>query len=334
LSLPFAGACNRATRPLTPADAAWQPPAALSAYGLFLGDGSTQEPAPGVLPYDVNTPLFSDYAVKFRFFRLPPGTHADYHDSDVFAFPVGTVLVKTFAYPHDLRDPAGGRTLVETRLLIHRPDGWIGLPYVWNQAQTEATLRATGGARNVRWQDADGRDRALEYLVPNVNQCKSCHENRQVMAPIGPRARHLNRDGQLQHWAALGVLHGVSEHPPRLPVWNDPASGTLDQRARAWLEINCAHCHNPDGGAKNSGLDLRFTQAEPAKWGVWKTPVAAGRGSGGRSYGLVPGKPDESILLYRLQSTEPGVLMPELGRRLVDEEAVELVRAWIVSLKG
>src|SRR5207244_1098077 len=111
------------------------------AYGLFLGSGQTQEPAPGVIPYDINTPLFSDYATKYRFVRLPPGTQATYHDSEVFEFPVGTILVKTFAYLHDLTEPAQGGRLVETRLLIHRPDGWIGLPYVWNDDQTEAMLK-------------------------------------------------------------------------------------------------------------------------------------------------------------------------------------------------
>src|SRR5439155_9066023 len=102
----------------------WEPPEKLSAYGLFLGDGATQEPAAGVLPYDLNTPLFSDYALKYRFVALPPGASASYHASDVFAFPVGTILIKTFAYPNDGRDLALGRRLIETRLLIHRSEGW------------------------------------------------------------------------------------------------------------------------------------------------------------------------------------------------------------------
>jgi uncharacterized repeat protein (TIGR03806 family) len=312
--------CARSA-PLTPADAAWQPPEKLSAYGLFDGSGATQQPAGDVLPYDVNTPLFSDYAVKFRFLRLPPGTHAVYHDDEPFTLPVGAVLVKTFAYPP---------RLIETRLLVHRPNGWIGLPYVWNDEQTEAVLRPTGAVREVHWRDGE---QPLEYLVPNVNQCMSCHENERVMAPIGLRARHLNRDGQLARWKAAGVLRGLPADPPRLPVWDEPSTGSLDARARAWLEINCAHCHNPRGPAKQSGLDLQFAQSDRAKLGVWKTPVAAGRGSGGRSYGIVPGRPDESILVHRLESTEPGVLMPELGRRLVDREGVALVRAWVAAMK-
>jgi hypothetical protein len=116
-----------------------------------------------------------------------------------------------------------------------------------------------------------------------------------------------------------------------MAVWNDPATGTLEQQARAWLEMNCAHCHNPAGPARTSGLDLRYVQNDMAKFGFWKAPVAAGRGSGGRLYDIVPGKPDDSILMYRLESTEPGVMMPELGRRLVDRAGVALVREWIRS---
>lgn len=325
----------------TPADANWIVPLKLSEYGLFR-DGPAQEPADGVLPYDLNTPLFSDYATKLRFVRMPPGTSATYHESDVFSFPVGTVLVKTFAYPHDLKDPAKGRQLIETRLLVHRPEGWTGLPYMWNQEQTDATLRVGGGRTMVRWRHTDGGERSLEYFVPNFNQCLTCHEQQRVMGPIGPKARHLNKGfayanghaNQLDHWATAGILRGIpsGDAAPQAPVWNDPSTGTLDQRARAWLDINCAHCHNPAGSAKQSGLDLRVQQANPARWGVWKSPVAAGRGSGGRSFDIVPGKPDDSILLYRLQSTEPGVLMPELSRRLVDEEGIVLIRDWIAAL--
>jgi uncharacterized repeat protein (TIGR03806 family) len=334
--------CGRTTAVVTHPTGAWEPPQRLSSYGLFRGDAATQEPAEDVVPYDVNTPLFSDYAVKFRFVRLPAGASAAYRDSEVFDFPVGTVIVKTFAYPHDLRDPSRGRRLIETRLLIRRPEGWVGLPYVWNDEQTEATLQVVGGVREVRWVHTDGRERTNRYLVPNVNQCMGCHENNKVMAPIGPRARHLNRsyayaggsENQLVQWTRAGILTGAPppDEAPRAAVWNDPSTGSLDQRARAWLEINCAHCHNPDGPARTSGLDLMASQTNRFQGGVWKGPVAAGPGTGGRSHDIVPGKPEASILLYRLESTTPGIRMPELSRQLVDEEGVSLIREWVASL--
>jgi uncharacterized repeat protein (TIGR03806 family) len=338
LALVAAAGCAR-----PPAPPAEEPvPAKLSAYGLFQGDGSSQTPVEGVFPYEINTPLFSDYAAKYRFIRLPPGTSARYENSAVFEFPVGTIIAKTFAYANDERDRSRGQRLIETRLLIHKLDGWIGLPYVWNDDQTEATLEIAGDRKNVRWIHTDGRPRTLSYLVPNTNQCLGCHENRKVMQPIGPTARQLNRRfpypegaaNQLAHWTRLGVLQGAPEpeQAPRLAVWDDPATGSRDQRARAWLESNCAHCHNPDGPARTSGLDLRASQTEAARIGIWKTPIAAGRGTGGRSYDIVPGRPEASILMYRLESTEPGVMMPEISRRLVHEEGVALIREWIANL--
>lgn len=321
----------------------WEPHEKLSAYGLFQGNGSTQQPAAGVMPYDLNTPLFSDYTVKYRFLQLPPGTRAKYHATEAFEFPVGTVLAKTFAFLHDLRDPAKGQRLLETRLLVHRPEGWVGLPYLWNEAQTEATLEGIGGTRDVRWRHTDGKERSLNYIIPSKNQCMSCHENQRVMQVIGPKARYLNKtfaypdgiENQLARWQKAGLLTGVPDpaKAPRFPVWNDPTTGTLDERARAYLEVNCAHCHNPKGPARTSALDLLATQTDPTLWGLHKPPVAAGRGTGGRKFDIVPGKPDESILVYRMESTEPGVMMPELPRRMVDDEGVALIRAWITALK-
>ncbi|MGD9644762.1 MAG: SO2930 family diheme c-type cytochrome [Pirellulales bacterium] len=324
------------------------PPRQLSAFGMFVGNGASQEPAEGVIPYDLNTPLFSDYALKYRFVKLPAGTSAQYHDQDAFEFPVGTVIAKTFAYPADARDPAKGQRLIETRILKHEAEGWVGLPYIWNDEQTEATLAVAGATRNITWIDEAGQERKVDnYIIPNANQCKGCHKtDGQRILPIGPKARHLNRDfvyhaaggdlteNQLAHWQRAGALRGAPEPQaaPRVAVWNDPSTGSLDERARAWLDVNCAHCHNPQGPARNSGLDLQITQQDPFRWGVGKPPVAAGRGSAGGRYDIVPGKPDESILALRIASLEADVMMPELGKRLVHHEGVELVREWIASL--
>jgi uncharacterized repeat protein (TIGR03806 family) len=314
----------------------------LSQYGLFAGDPAAQIPAAGVIPYDLNSALFSDYADKYRFVKLPPGTHATYRDDDTFEFPIGTVIAKTFAFLKDAREPSQGRRLIETRILKREPDGWVGLPYIWNAAQTEATLDVAGDTFDVSWIHTDGRARTNNYIIPNVNQCKGCHKSGEEMMPIGPKARHLNRDfayrdgteNQLAHWSRLGALSGAPkpDRAPRLAVWDDPKSGALDARARAWLEINCAHCHNPAGPARSSGLDLMAAQRNPAVIGVNKPPVAAGIGSGGREYDIVPGQPDKSILVYRIASTHPGIMMPELGKRLVHEEGVALVRQWIAAM--
>ena len=218
----------------------------------------------------------------------------------------------------------------------HEENGWVGLPYVWNDAQTEATLDVAGDTADVSWIHTDGRVRTDNYIIPNANQCKGCHMAGETMQPIGPKARHLNRDfayqegteNQLTHWSRLGALAGAPNpaEAPRLAAWDDPKTGSLDARARAWLEINCAHCHNPVGPARNSGLDLLASQHTPTAFGIYKPPVAAGIGSGGLAYDIIPGQPDQSIMAYRIASTHPGVMMPELGKRLVHEEGVACAR--------
>lgn len=312
----------------------YRPPRRLSEWGLFEGNGSTQKPAPGVVAYDVNVPLFSDHADKHRFVRVPKGMSAKYAAEGPFEFPVGTVLVKTFAYDKDKRDPSKGERLLETRLLVRRPSGWIGLPYVWDEAQTEATLRYAGGAIDgVSWTHGDGSRRSLRYLIPNANQCKGCHESkgRGKMAPLGTTAANLNGRGQLEAWTKAGALSGAPAKAPAYPLWHD-AAAPVALKARAYLDVNCAHCHNPKGPADTAGLDLRFTQADPIKLGIGKPPVAAGIGTGGREFSVVPGHPEKSILLYRMESVEPGVMMPELGRRVADEEGIAVVREWIAGL--
>lgn len=334
----LASGCGRAS----PAPEVPAAPEKLSAYGLFTGNGATQEPVEGVIPYDLNTPLFSDYTSKHRFVKLPKGTSAKYSANESFDFPVGTIIAKTFAYPVDMRKPELGERLLETRILRHDAEGWVGLPYIWNADQTEALLDVAGGTVDVSWIHTDGSERKNNYIIPNANQCKGCHKQGETMTPLGPKARHLNRDfayadgaeNQLAHWTRTGALTGAPapDAAPRLAVWDDPHSGTLDERARAWLEINCAHCHNPAGPARNSGLDLLASQTNPTAWGFMKSPVAAGRGSGGLSYDIVPGKPEESILAFRTGSTDAGIMMPELGKRLVHEEGLALVREWIAAM--
>lgn len=307
----------------------------LSSYRLFE-DLPAQAPAPGVEPYELNSPLFSDYAEKYRFLWIPEGAAATWHDDESFAFPPGTILVKTFAYPRDLRDPGGARDLIETRLLLRHADRWEAASYVYDEDEREARLAIAGAVVDATWIHTDGQPRDNAFVVPDKNQCKNCHaELDDVLGALGPKARHLHRDGQLEAMIAAGRLTGAPDPAawPRSPVWDDPSDGTLDERARAWLEINCAHCHNPRGAARTSGLDLRAAQDTPFAFGVCKPPVAAGGGSGGRQYSIVPGEPDASILVYRLESSDPEVMMPELGRNLVHAESVALIRAWIEAME-
>jgi uncharacterized repeat protein (TIGR03806 family) len=310
-------------------------PKKLSAWCLFTGKPSELHPNQGVIPYDLNSPLFSDYATKYRFVWMPPGTSATYSATDSFEFPVGAILSKTFAYP----ESQGKQRLIETRLLVHGKTGWTPLPYVWNESQTEATLDVAADPTVVHWKEIK-----IDYVIPNQNQCKECHEKSKASIPIGPKARNLNKDynyvdgraNQLAYWTRIGYLKGAPspEQAPRATVWDDPASGTLDARAKTYLDINCAHCHNPAGSANTSGLYLNAGQMDPMRLGLCKVPVSAGHGAGDLLFDIVNGRPEESILIRRMDSDLPKVMMPELGRTLIHREGVALIREWIRSMQG
>ncbi|MEZ5870984.1 MAG: SO2930 family diheme c-type cytochrome [Nitratireductor sp.] len=315
-----------------------KPPKLLSEFGFFSGP-SANEVAKGVVSYDLVTPLFSDNAVKFRYVVLPDGKAARYDADEVFDFPVGTVLIKSFTFPADFREPDSGLKLIETRLLLRQEAGWVALAYVWNDDQSDAELKVAGKRLPVSFIDKGGNPVSFEYAVPNRNQCKGCHAINGEISPIGPKARNLNHTNhsgvnQLETWIANGMLDAAPDvaDMPAAADWLDE-SQTVEMRARTWLDVNCAHCHRREGAASNSGLFLTFGESEPVALGILKRPVAAGRGAGNAEYDIVPGKPDASILLNRVASVEPGVMMPELGRNLGDPGAVALLRAWILSLR-
>ncbi len=312
----------------------------LSDYNLFAGN-DPRGPATerGVL-YDLTTPLFSDYANKYRFAFVPEGETATYNAADVFDFPVGTIITKTFTF--DL--PGGGEQIVETRLLIHREAGWKALVYLWNEDETEAAFTPEGAAVAVDLLRTDGSEASIVYEVPDANQCAGCHTGfNDPMDVIGPKARLLNRPdpgdatgttNQLVTWHDLGILDVavVPENEPRLPVWDDPTDGTLAERARAYLESNCAHCHSPVGRAGFTSLWLQAAQPENFNLGICKHPIAAGPGSGGFTFDIVPGNPAESILVFRMDSAVPPIEMPELAKAIVHDEGVALMTDWIGSM--
>lgn len=295
-------------------------PRTLAEYGFFL-DGAGRVPDSRLIPYDLNTPLWSDGADKLRFIYFPEGAKATADGDGLLQFPIGTAIIKTFAFGE-----GEDQRYIETRLLLHRADGWVALPYRWNAEQTEATL-ALAGARLPITTPA-GED--ISYRIPNMNQCKACHSLDDAVIPIGPKARNLSPD-LLQRLADEGRLDLTPEVDHPLPRWNDQVADTA-ALARAYLDVNCAHCHQPGGGASNSGLDLRWEQDDAFAIGVRKPPVAAGRGAAGLLVSIEPGKPDASILVHRMNSNEPGVAMPELGRSSVDHKAIAIMREWIEGM--
>lgn len=323
----------------------------LDQYCMVSIEGGAVVPHQGVTPYDLNTPLFSDSAVKYRTVWMPKGTSATYRDTETFEFPVGAILTKSFGFRDDLRKASPLIHWVETRVFVRQAAGWKAVSYSWDDAQATATVNYGGAVVPLSWTDESGAAVSTGYLVPNGNQCIECHSlhdaaaNTDTTTPIGPKARNLNKlfhypagdENQLAHWTALGLLTGAPADlslAPRLAVWNDPSTGSLEGRARAYLEVNCAHCHSASGFARTTGLFLTADETRPSVLGVCKPPVAVGEGSGGFLYDVVPGDPDHSILAYRLASTRPSVIMPQISRSIVDPAGLQLVRDWITGLQG
>jgi uncharacterized repeat protein (TIGR03806 family) len=241
-------------------------PERLSEWRLFTATQPALVPNRRVLAYTLNTTLFSDYADKSRTVWMPPGTAAQYRADGVFAFPVGTILTKTFAF----RQKDGKERLIETRVIVQQENGWATLPYVWNREQTDAVLDTAPLTQPVRWMDAAGAEHSTDYEIPNVNQCAVCHQNG---LPLGPSARNLNHGNQLAEWVTAGYLKGVPAPSsiPRAPVWDDPRTASTAERASAYLEVNCNTCHR--AGTKAGKLDAskgpeiirRMESTDPAK---------------------------------------------------------------------
>jgi len=276
--------------------------------------------------YTLNTPLFSDYAHKLRTVWTPDGSMGKTNNEGIIDFPVGTVISKTFYYPINNKQSVrlieqvnslnhsvdlNNYRLIETRLLVKRETGWIGLPYVWNTEQTEATLQRFGDTLKLNGIDHQNNLQTFNYMVPDVNQCAACHQwdMSKGLQPIGLQTRHMQQTKPL------------------------PTQTLTVHKAREYLDINCSHCHNPKGPANTSGLHLESFRKLSTEVGLCKRPIAAGKGTGGRNFDIDPGNSENSIFTYRLESTDPASMMPELGRSLAHQEGIELVENWITSLE-
>jgi uncharacterized repeat protein (TIGR03806 family) len=235
-------------------------------------------------------------------------------------------------------------------------DKWDVFPYIWAEDGSDATLERNGEVRDISFIDVNGESRTSTYLIPQRNQCFECHEQKaetgeRYMSPIGPSARNLHRDyaypegssNQLAHLDDLGLLSG-------LPALDSVGAATdftetlaagisnlsveqLEVAARDYLHVNCASCHNPNGvSGISSQLFLNYDNQDEFHLGVCKHPGSAGQGGLDREYDIVPGSPEESILMYRLETEEVGAMMPLLGRSLRHADGAELIRDWIASM--
>lgn len=286
----------------------------LSDYHIFEGKPSALTPAAGFHLYELSTELFSDYADKQRLIKVPSGQRLTPQQDGLPDFPDGTILVKTFYYYHDKRDTSKGRQLIETRLEIKSGDRWNVGTYLWNPAQTEARLVTSGLNKTVNWIDEHGIGKVISYHVPSDHECGTCHSSNDAIIPIGPKLRNLNvdvsRDGagvnQLAYFQQQGVLGDIDPAQiTALPRWQD-TTHSLQDRARAYLDVNCAHCHRRGGFEDGDRLRLEYD-----------TPL---------SDTGIPGQRDNIVDQFSEGR------MPLIGTSVVHGEALELIRSYIKSL--
>lgn len=290
-------------------------PTNLSSYNIFEGEPSLLAPANGYHLYELATELFTDHAEKQRLIKVPPGTSVLPNGDGLPDFPDGTILIKTFFYYRDKRDPTRGKQLIETRVEIKSGPRWNVGTYYWNDEQTDAMLIRTGINKTVNWINERGTGEVISYHIPSERECSTCHHDAGKIIPIGPKLRNLNTDvvrkgetlNQLHYLYTIGVLNADIDTGmiTGLPKWKDQ-SYSIDQRARAYLDVNCAHCHSVNGIAGDTNLTLNFESSFSA------TRI---------------GNHKRSIISRMENGT-----MPRIGTTVIHDEGLELIRAYINSL--
>ena len=317
---------NMPTEETTPA------PARLSLTGAFA-DVRSLTPADGLLPYNVIVPFWSDGAEKRRWIALPddgsgrPARIRVGADGE-WSFPSGTVFVKHFEIAADATRPAMRRRL-ETRLIVRDARGGVfGVSYRWRPDGSDADLVREGRAEAIATETADGQ-RSRPWFFPGPNDCRQCHTPASG-GVLGVSARQLDRPGA---WNRLGLFDPTMSDEaiarlPRLARLDDP-SRSLEDRARSYLDVNCAQCHRP--GGVPADFDARYA-----------TPLAEQRLIGATvridlgvdsARAIAPNDPWRSAVLTRILTSDP-TKMPPLAHETIDRAGADLVRSWIASLPG
>lgn len=322
-------------------------PRKLSDSGLFrsVKDHQMQQ---GLIPYSVNSPLWSDGAHKARFIALPPTMEKDgkqqpatieYKGKWGWNFPDNTVLVKSFGLELKEGDPSS-RRWIETRFLTKQQGEWVGYSYAWNADQTDGVLvEHEGRDQKFSIQTADGETRTQAWHYPSRTECMVCH-SRAANFVLGLSTAQMNKihdygqseANQLDVLEKIGVLKVTKKKDEKLPKLANPYDETaeLDARARSYLHVNCAVCHVKAGGG-NAQMELDYT-ATRDKMNVVDVKPLHHQFNIKDARLIAPGDPDRSVLLHRVSIREQGQ-MPQLATARVDEPAIAMLRKWILTLR-
>lgn len=288
----------------------------LSAYNIFQGTPSNLKPSDDFHLLELSSILYTDYAKKQRLVKVPDGQQMIKNPDNTIDFPDGTILAKTFYYYNDERDTTLGKRIIETRLLIKESNTWNVATYLWNEEQTDASLLLEGLDTPVNWINANGIDQFTTYHVPDENECIACHQANNNMIPLGTTLRNLNREvernssftNQLAHLQSIGILSSFNPNEISQIVDYNDTSISLVNRARAYMDLNCSHCHNPNAWEAPADADLDFR---------YETPL------------------NESGILDETDDIEELIndgVMPFIGTTILDEEGVNLIIQYLNSL--
>ena len=331
-------------------------PRLLSQTGIYTSVES-HKVHPGLIPYQVNSPLWSDGAVKERFIGIPGTETIAFRSGKSWDFPDGTVLVKTFSLPMpELSDGTPRKTSlkrVETRLMTRQEGEWFGYSYRWNEDQSDAILVDSQGRDEPLVVASTGEKepwRKQTWHYPSRSECMVCH-SRASNFVLGLSVEQTNLIlcpdetpiEQLEYFRQVGLFHAETEPTGKaggfqfpspieeLPRLANPASRheTLEDRVRSYLHSNCANCHVKEGGG-NAKINLSYRQTL-AKTGLLNVAPLHDRFGKTDAKLISPQRPDESILLERLNRRGPGQ-MPPLATNLVDSTAVKMIEQWIKEL--
>jgi hypothetical protein len=343
-------------------------PKLLSGTGLYRNIGSKATRAisdTSVVPFQVNTALWSDGSHKERFISLLPGTKIVPTDTSKYTFPDGAVLIKNFQIDTVYGD-SNSRIFVETRFQVYQSSAagkkWSGISYRWKRDQSDAVLvnpdSGLDYTHNVR---LNGQLTGKRWRYPSSKNCRECHKGdetnlRGSLGFITPQLnRVINGTNQLQTLFARGIL---SLNPvagkPTAHRWYGLTEDTvpLEKRVRSYFASNCSHCHNPMVGLGNADHD--FDYFNPSKRIIWQLDTNTGRdptgawvgkpsiSGNGYDYLIVPGHPDSSAIMNKMKTRSDAYLdpkfgdvgqMPPLATSQPDSAAVNLIEQWICSLK-
>jgi uncharacterized repeat protein (TIGR03806 family) len=289
----------------------------LSAYDIYQGKITELVPTEDFHLLELSSTLFTDYAYKQRLIKIPSGTKIQNLSDASISFPDGTILVKTFYYLNDERDANEDKRIVESRLLIKENNSWNVATYIWNESQTDARLELDGYDTELSWLDGNGNRLSTAYHIPSQSECGTCHQSKSKLTPIGPTLRNLNREvnrngeslNQIAHLQSVGLLDDridLSHLPQIIDYKNHDLK--ISERGRAYLDMNCAHCHNPDGWDKASNRQFDFRFEIPFE----QTGIMS---------------KEEKISRNLVNGT-----MPLVGTTMIDKEGVQLIIDYLNSL--